>query len=256
MFPRRSILVALLLLLAGAPLDAQQSRADPWRMAAELSLTDQSGNRVLRLLTGGFEISHRPQDDYRLDASIQSRYGRSEGSLVTLSHQAGIALDLHPSTSWSPFLSVDAERDQFKRLDVRISSGAGAKYTFRGAGSGPETSISLALLHSFEQIAPSAPDEDPEPDVLRERQHRARWSLRARTEHQLSEGLSVRHTSFFQPQWGVLANYLLRSDTGLKVLLTERLAMAVDYEFKRDARPPPGVGPDDRLFKTGLIINF
>ncbi len=253
-----SLLSATLLLLSAAtPAATQSSAADPWKIAAELSLTDQSGNRVLRLLTGGFEISHRPEHDYRFDASVQSRYGRSEGDLVTLSHQAGVALDLRPNTDWSPFLSVDAERDRFKRLDVRVSTGAGAKYTYRGATDrGPETSLSLALLHSFEQIAPSTPDEEPEPGAIRERQHRARWSLRGRTEHKLSDGLTVRHTTFFQPQWGHLANYLLRSDTGMKVLLTERLALAVDYEFKRDARPPPGIGPDDRLFKTGLIINF
>jgi putative salt-induced outer membrane protein YdiY len=53
-----------------------------------------------------------------------------------------------------------------------------------------------------------------------------------------------------------MADYLLRSDTGLKVMLTERLALSVDYQLKRDARPPVGVEPDDRLLTTGLIIDF
>ena len=53
-----------------------------------------------------------------------------------------------------------------------------------------------------------------------------------------------------------MADYLLRSETEAKVLLTERLALSLGYQLNRTARPPEGVEPDDRLFKTGLIIDF
>ncbi|MQA89592.1 MAG: DUF481 domain-containing protein [Gemmatimonas sp.] len=67
---------------------------------------------------------------------------------------------------------------------------------------------------------------------------------------------TLQHTTFYQPLWDDVASYLLRSDTGVKILLTERLALSVDYQLTRDARPPQGVEPNDRLFKTGLIIAF
>jgi putative salt-induced outer membrane protein YdiY len=89
-----------------------------------------------------------------------------------------------------------------------------------------------------------------------ERDHLARWSLRGRTSHEIRDGVTVRHTIFYQPIWGNLADYLLRSDTGLKVLLTERLALSVEYQLKRDARPPDEVEPNDRLLTTGIIIDF
>lgn len=246
------------------PLLAQEEQEaeapDRWKVAAEFSFTDQSGNRVLRLLTGGFTVSHLLRDRYRLDASIESRYGRTEGELVTLSHSASFAYDFRPTSNWSPFVFADAERDEFKRLDVRLSTGAGAKHTFRRSSDGSlETSLSAALLHSFEQTAGqlgTSPSDPLPPQPSSTQKHLARWSFRGRTSHELRDGVTLRHTTMYQPVWGEMADYLLRSDTGLKILLTERLALSVDYQLKRDARPPENVGPNDRLLTTGLIIDF
>ena len=222
----------------------------PWKLSAEASYTDQSGNRVLRLLTGGISASHQ-HPRYLLDASLRSRYGKSEGEVVARSHFLTLGLDLDPTDTWSPFLFAEAERDEFKRLDLRFSSGAGAKYTLhRGADSKAEASISLALLYSHENLAPAAADPFPANRDL------ARWSVRLRGARELRPGLSARHVSFYQPAWDQMADYLLRSETGLKILLTERLALSVEHQHHRTARPPEGVAPDDRLFKTGLIIDF
>ncbi|HUE97396.1 MAG TPA: DUF481 domain-containing protein [Longimicrobiaceae bacterium] len=234
---------------------AQTEPPDRWKISAEFSLTDQSGNKTLRLLTGGLNVSHLQRDEYRLDGSIESRYGRSDGELVALSQSASLAFDLQPRSSWTPFLSTDAERDEFKRLDLRLSSGAGLKHTFYSAGF-EETSLSLAMLYSYQRIGPSRTGEAQPPAGIVEVNHSARWSLRARTDHELRDGITLRHTTFYQPIWDDVANYLLRSETGLKILLTERLALSVDYQLKRDARPPDGVEPNDRLLKTGLIIDF
>jgi len=251
-------LATVVLALASVPagMAAQDASApEKWKMSAEFSLTDQSGNKVLRLVTAGINVAHLQRDDYRLDASAQTRYGRSDGDLVALSHLATLAFDLRPTSAWSPFAIVNAERDEFKRLDLRMSTGAGGKYTFwrPDTGSG-ETSLSLALLHAYERIAASAdPALGVSPTAV---SHSARWSVRGRTARDVRTGVTLRHTTFFQPLWDEVADYLLRSETGMKVLLTERLALSIDYQWNRDARPPPGVSPDDRLLKTGLIIDF
>ncbi len=251
-------------LAIGAPLRAEAQEEteapDRWKVSAEFSFTDQSGNRVLRLLTGGFSVSHLQRDFYRLDSSFQSRYGRTDGELVTLSHTASFAFDFRPTSTWSPFVFADAERDEFKRLDVRLSSGAGAKHTFRrSANGGLETSLSASLLHSFEQTAAQVttrPQHPLLPGPSPARVYLSRWSFRGRTSHELRDGVTLRHTTMYQPAWSEMADYLLRSDTGLKILLTERLALSVEYQFKRDSQPPENVGPDDRLLTTGLIIDF
>lgn len=249
-----ALTLAALLSAAGHPTaaTAQTDEDDRWEVSAEFSLTDQAGNKVLRLLTGGLNVSHLKREEYRLDGSLGSRYGRSDGELVALSHDANLAFDFRPEDRVSPFLSADAERDEFKRLDLRMSTGAGAKYSFQRGGV-PETSLSLALLYSYERIAPA---DDAPATTLVDVNHRARWSLRGRTTQELRDGVTFRHTTYYQPLYDKMADYLLRSETGLKVLLTERLALSVDFELRRDSRPPEGIRANDRLFKTGLIFDF
>lgn len=243
--------VLLLALCATAPLAAQDEEPKRWKAAAELSFTDQSGNRNLRLLTGGLKVSHLQKESFRLDAALETRYGESEGETVARRHYGSLAMDLQPEDLWSPFLFADAERDRFKRLALRFSSGAGAKYTlYRAKPTDSEASLSLALLYSHENFF-SAEDGTGSPV-----RNTARWSLRARGRQDLRDGLNVYHVTFVQPVYDHLADYLLRSETGAKLLLSERLAFSVEYQIDRNARPPAGVRPNDSILKTGLIINF
>lgn len=224
--------------------------SDRWRMAAELSLTDQSGNRMLRLLTGGLRVSHREKEAFELDGSIQSRYGMSEGETVARNHYLSLSFGLHPADTWSPFLYLTAERDPFKRLDLRFSGGAGAKLRPFDIAPSDEVSMSLALLYSSENLRPSESDPNPLDRNV------GRWSLRIHAAHVVSETLRVQQLATYEPVWDHMADYLLRSETGARVHLTERLALSVTYALDRTARPPEGVRPDDRLLKTGLIIDF
>lgn len=250
------LISGLLLACHGAPAVGQEAEEiDRWKISAELSFTDQSGNQVLRLLTGGLNVSHLQREEYRLDGSVESHYGRSDDELVALSHAASLAFDLRPESSWSPFLFVDGERNEFKRLDLRLSTGAGVKHTFLRSGF-EDTSLSLAILHSYERVGQGRTEPGIARTGLVDVEHSARWSWRAKTSHELRDGLTLGHVTFYQPLWGEMANYLLRSDTELKILLTERLALSVSYQLKRDARPPEGVEPNDRLLKTGLILDF
>ncbi|HET7275821.1 MAG TPA: DUF481 domain-containing protein [Longimicrobiaceae bacterium] len=224
---------------------------DRWKISAELSVTDQTGNRTLRLLTGGLKFSHLEQSEFKLDGSFQSRYGKSEDEVVTKNHRASLAFDFRPESTWSPFLFTEAERDEFKQLELRLSGGAGAKYTFYDPGAGSnEGSISMALLFSREDLAGNETTPDPPS------RNRARFSFRLLGSRELRPGISAHHLTSFQPIWHRMADYLLRSETGAKILLTERLALSVEYEVSRTALPPEGVEPNDRLFKTGFIIDF
>lgn len=223
---------------------------DRWKIAAEFSLTDQSGNRVLRLLTGGLRISHREKEAFELDGAVRSRYGKNEREIVARSHFASLAFDLTPRDTWSPFLYFTAEHDPFKRLNLRFSGGAGAKYTPFVVQKANEVSTSLALLYSVEDLRPSTADPDPLDRSI------ARWSFRLQAAQVLTETLRLQHVSSYEPVWDDMADYLLRAETGARVVLTERLALSVTYALDRTARPPEGVEPNDRLLKTGLIIDF
>ncbi len=241
------------------PLHAQDpAEPDKWKVSGRLSYTGQSGNKVLRLFTGGFSASHLREEEFEFDAGWTTRYGKSEGELVAFNHNAAVAFDFRPEDRWSPFLFADAERDELKRLDVRVSSGAGVKRTFVSRGN-DDVSLSLAALWSYERIAPPMTEDgiDP-PDVAVgvTSAHVARYSLRGRIRFEPRDGVRFTHTTFYQPIWNEMANYLLRSDTGLNVMLTERLSLLVEHQTRRDSRPPTGVDPNDLLLTTGIIIEL
>jgi putative salt-induced outer membrane protein YdiY len=222
-----------------------------WKASAELSYTDQSGNRTLRVLTGGFKASHLQKDLFRLDASLQSRYGESDAGVIARSHFGSLAFDLRPQATVSPFVFADAEHDRFKRLDARVSAGAGAKYTlYRQTELANEASVSLALLVQHENRV--ATEQDPRPPS----RTIGRASLRLRGSQELPTGVRFQHVSFYQPMVDQLADYLLRTENGLRVSLNQRLALSVVHQYSRTALPPEGVSPDERILRTGIIFDF
>lgn len=232
--------------------EADEAAPDRWHVSAEFSYTDQTGNRVLRVLAAGLSFSHLEKEQFELDGTIETRYGKSEGETVALNHRASLGFDFRPVERWSPFLFTQAEHDRIKRLDLRLSGGAGAKYTvISDADRERDLSLSLAMLASYEDYG-----QEPEAAVQGSESLRARWSLRLRGQDQIRPGVTARHTTFYQPIVDEMASYLLRSQTGLRVLLTERLALSVEYQWDRDSQPPENVSPDDRLLKTGIIIEF
>lgn len=228
-----------------------QPAVDRWDLSTDISLTEQSGNRVLRLFAGGLKFSHREKKRYRLDGRLQARYGRSEGEVVARNSYGLLAFDLHPDAHWSPFLSAEAERDPIKRLDLRLNGGAGATYSpFRGKSDLTAT-MSMGLLYSYENLS-SASAEKPEPDP----RFLARWNLKAQGKKEIQSSVTLNMLSLFQPAWGEADDYLLRTEAGAKVSLTKRLALSVVYQLNRNSQPPEGVEPTDRLLKTGFEVDF
>jgi putative salt-induced outer membrane protein YdiY len=229
---------------------AERARPERWKASAELSYTDQTGNRTLRVLTGGFKASHLKRDHFRLDASVQSRYGEGNEGVVARNHFGSLAFDLRPEDTLSPFLFVDAEHDRFKRINARVSGGVGAKVTLYSSGGNDEASISMAMLVSHENFVATEADPRPESRTI------GRASLRVRGRQEVHTGLRLHHVSYFQPLVDQMADYLLRSESGVRASLNRRLALSVVYEYNRTALPPQGVVPDDRILRTGLIFDF
>ena len=142
-----------------------------------------------------------------------------------------------------------ARSDQ--RLDLRFSGGAGARFTpYRSTNRWNELSFSARLAYEFTNL------RDVRDSSEEEYRHIARWSTGLKASRQLRSGVVADHQTSFDPAWGELADYLLRSQTGIRVSLTERLALLVEYQIDRNNRPAEGVGPDDRLLKTGVTLNF
>lgn len=234
---------------------ARQAGAQPepaakrWEARVDFGLTAASGNQELTVLTSGVRLTHLRTESMEFELTGQARYGRSEGTEVARNVRGGLRVDLQPQAVWSPFLFMTAERDPFRRLDLRANGGAGVKRVLTNTGQS-NLSLSVAALYSHQQLR-SEPDLPAEP-----REQMARWSWRLKGRHDLESGVRLEGVVFYQPVWDRAADYLLDADAAVRVRLSERLGLNVTYTYNRDSTPPTDVRPDDHLLQVGFSVDF
>ena len=258
--PHRAVawlFVVLLPIFIVGPAFAQEANAseDRWAAQAEFTLTATSGNQEMTVLTTGFGLRHLRKELFDLDLKLQARYGSSEGEHVAENYRGTVNVDIGPQRRWSPFVYSTAEHDPFKRLDVRVSSGAGAKYRLYRSDHGDQASLSVAMLHSYEALAPAL-NAEPGNEDFGSRTTDARWSLRLNGQRKLRDGVTLTSEALYEPVVDHASDYLLSVDTGLKVLVTQRIALSIAHEFNQDSTPPPGVEEIDRLLRAGILIEL
>lgn len=251
--PRRLRTATFAALLVAAPLAAQapapasvDSVAPRWDLRFGLALNSSGGNERLTVGTAELGLTRLQTEAFELAFNARARYGRSQGADVARNGQASINLDLFPEDRWSPFLFTLAERDRFKKLDLRASGGFGAKRTFWRQGDWEDLSLSGAALFSYEDLAPA----DTAATGATKRQFR--WSVRFRVRRRIGEALEVEHVTFFQPRFDAMDDYLANSRTATRVALTEHLAFSVALLYEYDSTPPVDVHAEDWELTVGV----
>jgi hypothetical protein len=238
------VIAGLLWLLAVGAL-AGQEEADRWGAEVGLSLNSSGGNESLTVVTTELAITHLETATHEISLRGRVRYGRSEGQEVARNLRGSINADLTPARPWSPFLFVTAERDPFRRLDLRLHGGSGVKRTFWRSG-WSEASLSGAVLYARDQIRV--------PDAALDVNQTARWSWRGRVRHQVREGTRLQQVVFFQPAWDHIGDYQMEAQTTARVSLSQTLALTSNFLFQRDSRPALDVAPDDWALTVGLSL--
>lgn len=218
-----------------------------WSLGMDLSFSGASGNDRTLLLISGLKLTHLRTDRFEFEWSGDVRYGRSEGREVARRLRTGVKLDISPQARWSPFIFSTAERDPFRKLDVRASGGAGVKHILWQSDAG-SASLSAAGLFSYEAVEP----EDGVPAGPSEQV--ARWSWRLKADRKLAEHVRLEHTSFYQPIWDRLGDYLIEARSGLTVRVSERVGLSLGHQFDRDSTPAQGVLKDDHVVTAGLSL--
>lgn len=248
---RRLPILAVLLAAAPMALAAQEPAEPPdrWDLTVELGLNTSSGNTDLTVFSTGIGVEHLQTDRYELEWNLGFRYGESEGEVVARHLKTAFGFDLYPQARWSPFVFTEAERDPFRRLDLRANSGGGIKYVLRRSERG-ELSLSAAALHSYENFS------DGRADSIADSRSLARWSFRARASREFRPGVRLEHTSWFKPVWNEVDDYDIDATTKLTVLLSERVGFNFSHLYRRDSTPPAGVEADDTQLQAGLTLAF
>lgn len=240
-----ALAVAGVAAVVGPPALVAQDADERWGFEMNVALTSTSGNDQITVLVTDGKVTHLQTQHMKLDLSGRIRYGRSGGEEVAQNMQAAVNVDLAPSGRWSPFVFGQAEKDPFRKLDLRTSSGAGMRYVLLRDGPA-EASLSGAALHSYEELR-LAP-ESPDPATT----HRGRWRWIARGKTTLTDAIQAEHTTYYEPVWDQADDFLMEIQNTVRFRLTDHLAFRVAHVFERDSRPPEGVRQDDTMLTVGV----
>lgn len=227
---------------------AQTADAAQWKTTGEFSFTDVSGNRSLSLLTARAGFGRHGGDDLDLTATLGVRYGRSSGDVAVEDYATGGEMRFRPTGVVSPFVNVSGTRDDIRNIAVRLAVAAGADLNLVHE-SDRTIAVGLALLQDYESH--QGTDSTPASPAT----SLTRFNLRVTGKLPLRPGVSIVHRSTVEPVAGDLGDYLLTSETGLRVQVAGSAAVQTTWRFNRDTSPPDGVQfRNDRTLTVGIVL--
>lgn len=216
-----------------------------WRLGTEIGFTDISGNRQLQLLQATFTAVNTRPESYTVDSKLELRYGESNGVEAARSATFRLRYDRTPRAPIAPFLGLDVEHDRIRKIDVRVSGGAGVNLNFEYSDD-RRTTLALGLVEEYEQRA-------SETAALTDTRFHSRFAL-LRT---IRPGVAFELNGKYQPSTAQFSDYLAKADASLRIALTTKLAFRTSYAWNRDSNPAPGVlSRDDRTLTTALVIRW
>ncbi|HKJ92923.1 MAG TPA: DUF481 domain-containing protein [Longimicrobiales bacterium] len=218
-----------------------------WRLELDMAMNSSSGNNQLTVVTSDAKISRTIPTVVAVTFDGRAEYGRSGGEQVARDLKASLQFDFRPAGHWTPALFVTGEQDPFKRLNVRLNAGVGGTYVLSREGP-TQMSVSAAALYNYEELLPA-------PDSTRiSTQQNARWKCLLQGTQRLTDDMQVSEKTSYEPVWDYAGNYLLETNTALRMRVTENLALSITHVFQRDSTPPSDVLADDQSVKMG--VNF
>src|SRR5690606_4511418 len=227
----------------------QEKQPDRWRMAVDLGFNGQVGNTQLVALSTGFQLKRLEKQHFEFELSAGYRYGRSRGETVARSAQTRVTVNMFPQARWSPYVFSTAERDRFRRLDLRSNGGGGMRYRIWNSQNG-RVAFSAAALYSYENFTSS---QTANPDGTRQD---ARWNVRVEAERRIGNVAKITHASAWQPVWDHSSDFDIEMTTTLATRVTESVSMTMNHVYQHDSLPPAGVKREDQRLVVGLRLDL
>lgn len=219
---------------------------DRWAVAVDLGFASSTGNSELTSLTTGVRLKHLQTKLFKLEWSAALRYGESQGEVVARNMQSKLDFDVGPGARIAPFIFASAERDAFKRLDLRARTGSGVKYTFYREDPG-EASLRVAVLYSRENFTPAA-SQDPRTDGA--------WSVEFKGNREIGSTIRVDNNTTFSPVFDRFDDHNLEMTSKISSRISRRLALTLTHVYTYDSTPAADVGRTDQRFQAGLTIEL
>lgn len=229
----RAATAVALLALSTASTRASAQEAG-WDGEAEVGANVFFGNQDQSLVNARLELGHA---DSTWDLSGSSRYtfGKStdaegDSRLTHRSWNLGGTADHRPFAPVSYFAITGAESSFQREIDLRLSGGAGVKYTFvRSDASLLDASVALlAERTTFDAPPDTGPVIGPEAPDPRDAETLARWSWRFRAKRSIDDDrITFESTTFWKPVADDFGRYVVESANSAAYSVTENVQFKV-----------------------------
>lgn len=241
----------LLLMLSGSALHAQEEKSWEWNAEFGASLFFGASSQTAVLFRSDYTHT---SDRVEFTARAQYDYGEAEDdagvSFVNKrSWLANTELD-YIIGKWSPFIFVTGEGSLKQEIDLRVSGGAGVRYTFLDSD---RTKFDVSVAGLAERTDPRfVPGEPDEIETL------ARWSNRTRLSQKFA-GDRGEYTfmAMYQPAFNdVSGDYTVDVETGVAFALNGTVSLKVSLVDKYDSKAVDRGATennDGRLFFSVLV---
>lgn len=194
----------------------------------------------------------------RKDSLIESKlfgkiiYSESNGVQNNEEYSGGVKFDYKPKNKLTPFILLSLYKNQFKKIDMRLSALAGAKYViYRGLDSlnkvVSDYSISAAIEYDKDKYTKYTDSEGIE--IQKDPKEKMRLSIRPKIKQRLSSNIYFEHITFYQPNMKDFDDYLLNSITSISTKITKKIDFGISYEYDYESKPV-----SETVKKTNQVI--
>jgi putative salt-induced outer membrane protein YdiY len=205
-----------------------------------IGASSTSGNTNQDTLNGSFQVVARSKKN-RVTLGAEANRAETDGTQTESNWLAFLGYDHFISKQWYAYASTSAENDKFKDINLRTTLGAGGGYQFF---ENDQTNLSMELGLSYVNTDFETGMDSDYPA--------ARWAMN------FSQMLFKSRVEFFNVDSVHTAlddsdNFFLRTRTGLRFPIVDRLNSTIQYNYDYDDNPAPGRVKADKawLFTLG-----
>lgn len=153
-----------------------------------------------------------------------------------------------PRKAWEIF--IQAEQNEFTRLEYRGLFGAGGRFTFGRPEGRKKLILGAGVFRSREELD----DRAGTTDAGIERLWRANFYLSAK--YRTAEKINLVSTTYYQPSFRDSDDYRFFQQLGLHVKLNNKLNLKLTIEVSYDNHPPQTIKKTDSVYSTGIEYRF
>ena len=222
----------------------QDAPPPPVQFTGDLGFVNTAGNSEVTTLNIGERLTYRT-DGWVLGEFFNIIYGKTDGTESTSLWKAGVRVDRDITPRLAAYGFAGWERNKFAGISRRFDEGMGLAYkVLTGPKSVLDFEAGVALNQQRSTLAGAADNNFTS--------GRAAGLYR----YNLSESAFISQLVEFLPNFELSDDYRVNSETALVASLSKSIALKLGYVIRFDNLPEPGFKDTDRIFTSGIQVNF